>query len=605
MSRTASSRSSQRSFRSGSSRSSFTGLTTEYEYAAAYGEPALSDSSSDEQIARAISESKKMGNRGSTLSRASSTSSWTFVGREPSVNSRASSISNGYSPAPTPTPRYAADEVVARSLARTWNVASVQSDIIHNPTFSPLSGPPLVVRSPSPAGSTSSISSSSTVYTYRQDNTKNGSPLSPLPLSARTLSASSRSPSLRSLSSVSSIRTASSSVSRTASIASIISSVAVSSRHEPLDTATRTLRASLPPPLSRSVSSASTLSASSRHSSSTRASSSSRTSTSSRKSAMDDSTKAALAHLHDRLTKPIPCTNPGCGALIPPSPLDAITFPTSALTPSDPPRSLFFALHARCPACTQNHCRGCGQATGCDANCCAPVPSAPTRTHGQQRLITYPSASPCSVPTHCGAVRALGAATALLAFDRVHSAIKEHGRTADKALLAPLHALVFFVGPATQAQSQSSGLLLSQDEPDPALTELIRISLFPAYAASLLRAEANVGRWIDRAPAYEAVLKVLRALGDSAGCRSALLRPIISAESGLEEWFRTGRVAPYLRSSSGETLRALIRRLEGARAALLRLAGAVKFGPTVQQAHALCDAVLYLLLQDALGDAGE
>jgi hypothetical protein len=49
------------------------------------------------------------------------------------------------------------------------------------------------------------------------------------------------------------------------------------------------------------------------------------------------------------------------------------------------------------------------------------------------------------------------------------------------------------------------------------------------------------------------------------------------------------------------TLLALIRTLDGARAGLLRLAGATTFGPTVGTAHALCDAVLYLLLQDLVG----
>jgi hypothetical protein len=48
------------------------------------------------------------------------------------------------------------------------------------------------------------------------------------------------------------------------------------------------------------------------------------------------------------------------------------------------------------------------------------------------------------------------------------------------------------------------------------------------------------------------------------------------------------------------SLLSLIRTLEPARLALLRLAGATRFGPTVETAHALCDGVLYLLLHDLL-----
>ncbi|KAF7292880.1 hypothetical protein MIND_01187000 [Mycena indigotica] len=600
MSKPASSRSSRRSYRPTSSTSS-TGLTTEYDYAAAYGEPALSDASSDEQIARAISESKKtVHHRAPPISRTSSASSWTFVGEE--SPSRASSISNGYTP--TPTPRYAADETVARSLARSWNVASLQSDIIHNPSFSPSSGPPLVVRSPSPARSSISASTS---YTYRSPPPNR--PLSPLSLSARSLSSvASRSPSITSISSVASTH---SNVS--ASIASIISSVARSSRHEPLDTATRTLRASLPPSLSRSVSSSSSSIKSPRAGSvRSLATSSSRRSTS---SVLDASEKTALARLHAVVAKSIPCANPGCGALIPPATLDTISFP-AIISDLSPPRALFAALHARCPTCTQNHCRGCGQPTGCAADCCcAPTPiySSPAR-----RLITYPATStaspnydeqftppPCSVPTHCPAVRALGALFALFAFDRAHVAISQHGRSADKALIGPLHSLTFFIAPPPHHAGTPRGTQEPVFEVDPALPVLVRLSRVPTYAASLLRAEADVGRWIDRAPAYSAILRVLRALGDTAGCRSVLTKPIaVSAESGLQLWTRNGEVSAGS-AFDKDTLRGLIRRLEGARAALLRLAGALEFGPTVRQAHALCDGVLYLLLQDALGDADE
>lgn len=197
-----------------------------------------------------------------------------------------------------------------------------------------------------------------------------------------------------------------------------------------------------------------------------------------------------------------------------------------------------------------------------------------------------------------------------------------HGRTADKPLIGQLHALVFFLSPPPRpAPAPGSGLLLLSDgdedggavsEADPSLPALLGLSRVPAYAASLLRAgaagprgEVDVGGWMARGPAYGAVLRVLRALGD-AGCQAVLARPV-HAGAGTEAWFRRGVPggdgdAVWTDERNGETLRGLIRRLESARVALLRLAGATTFGPTVEKAHALCDGVLYLLLQDVLGE---
>jgi hypothetical protein len=158
--------------------------------------------------------------------------------------------------------------------------------------------------------------------------------------------------------------------------------------------------------------------------------------------------------------------------------------------------------------------------------------------------------------------------------------------------------------------------MLADDNPDDgdedvpeahaALPALLGLSRVPAYAAALLRvgagtnARVDVGTWMARAPAYGAVLRVLRAVGD-AGCTSVLGRPVRGG-AGTAAWLRGGREEVWRDDAGAETLRSLIRRLEGARVALLRLAGATTFGPTVEKAHALCDGVLYLLLQDVLGE---
>ncbi|KAJ7776633.1 hypothetical protein DFH07DRAFT_951765 [Mycena maculata] len=140
---------------------------TEYEAAAAYGEPALSDSSSDEQIARAISESKKTA-RSPPVSRAfsyASSSASTLLGSGSGSSSPRSEYARSHtsSPAypgvsPTPTPRYAADEVIARNLARSWRVAgasprrtrAITIEILHSVILVVLFRPADVVSVPQP-----------------------------------------------------------------------------------------------------------------------------------------------------------------------------------------------------------------------------------------------------------------------------------------------------------------------------------------------------------------------------------------------------------------------------------------------------------------------
>ncbi|KAJ7503375.1 hypothetical protein B0H11DRAFT_582369 [Mycena galericulata] len=657
---------------------------TEYEAAAAYGEPALSDASSDEQIARAISDSKRTV-RFPPVSRAfsyASSSDSTLFGSGSGSSSPRPEYARSHTPShvypgvsPTPTPRYAADEVIARNLARSWRVASVQSDLIADPGYvrpSEPSGPPLVVRSPSPSAVSIAPSSSSGRRTLYQPPSR---PLSPL-LDTSFL----RTPSMRSMESNSSLRSAASissarsgssvasarsipsvrsgstmhssssmrsvhssssvrsvpTIRSTSSVSSVLSSVARSSRHAPLHSAAIALRASLPPSLARSSSSVSNRSYTPKGNSragSVRSVATAASSLSARGISVQE--KQDLARLHALAVSPVRCANPQCSTLIPPAALDNISFPVTFSAEASPPRSLFAALHARCPACAQNHCRGCGAPTGCVAGCCGGdgwhdsvaalvhIPrSASTASASPQNSYNaiYPP-PPCPVPAHCPAVRALGALAALVAFDRAHIAMgaQDHSRAADKPLIGQLHALVFFLSPpALPLSPPASGLLLHPDEndnastaiADAALPALIGLSRVPAYAASLLRAgaggargEADVGTWMARAPAFGAVLRVLRALGD-AGCHSVLVRPI-RAGAGAEAWLR-GRGAAgdgvWREDGGEETLRGLIRRLEGSRAALLRLAEATTFGPTVEKAHALCDGVLYLLLQDVLGE---
>ncbi|KAJ7183534.1 hypothetical protein C8R46DRAFT_1344336 [Mycena filopes] len=724
------------------------GIEAEYTAAAMYGEPALSDSRSDPQMARAISASK----HSRAMSYAPSNATSTFVGshhsrsssdtgsgssRAGSVYSYASSANSNYSygggggprlhtpspaypghspvptPAhsatrvplpssssstysatpravrfstgagPTPTPRHAAGELLAR-------VASVQSQVLadaaatrHGPpsarsvathstrASTMASGPPLVVRSPSPTPSTSSVrshwsyhaptpalshhsshSSSSSHHSHRSSRTNTtptpSRPLSPLDVDPdfylRTPSVrSARTPSLHSVCSSASGRSATSIRSAT-SRQSLLASLTHTARHAPLSAAVGELRRAASASASASSRAGSVRSSSSRLS----------TASSSRSAAEPEPERTALARLHALLGAPTRCARPGCGALIPgvgrdtwcgiafPPPTNAdpttTTFNISTGTGPPPiPQTLLAALHARCPVpgCGGVSCRGCGAALS---------PSS----------LAFGSAA-----THCAPVRALGAVAALVAFDRAHAYSaaggQAQGRETDKPLLGPLNALVYFLAPppAPMATPRPSpqmpgGMLLlavpedprederegdRETEMDAALPALLRLSRVLGYVAGLLRAgvpplpqqqqqsqnpnanasaNVDVGTWMARAPAYGAVLRLLRAVGDATGPggvgRAVLTTPVPvplhapAGNTGLEEWVRSGKMPRGHGQANGEALVRLIRALEPARGALLRLAGATRFGPTVEKAHALCDGVLYVLLQDVLGE---
>ncbi|KAJ6461262.1 hypothetical protein C8R47DRAFT_109122 [Mycena vitilis] len=707
-----------------------------------YGPPALSDASSDTQMARAIQESKRAYERRSpgasrALSYVSSSSSSTLLGSD----SSSSGSGSYYAPSPsryvspTPTPRYAADEVIARNLARDWDVASVQSRIVADPRYG--TGMPRVVRASSPVHSvqsrlsthsrSSSASTPSSASSQRTAHDRQypghfspqplktptpSRPLSPLMLPTRL-----RTPSVRSMASSSSIRATSSSsasirsvssarsistigstrssssmssigsATSRASLSSLLSSVALASRHVPLRDAADSLRLTLNRSpalaLARSASSASNRSSVSiRSISSVQSSASSRSSLSgsatprgpSRASSVRSTTstiaegtaitqpeKDALHHLQLLAISPVRCTNPACGATIPPVRFDGIVFPPppNPNAPTPPPRALLAALHARCPGCFTAHCRGCGAPTFCNGRCDGSPPqnsSAPVSSTGSpQKLIGYTNyPARCTTATHCASARALGAAAALVAFDRAHAAFftannpptpsASSARESDKTLLGPLGTLTFFLSAPPSSGSLASppvsGMLLGadggyfsdggsragggeqpneeeQDEVHPALPALLGLSSVLGYAAALLRlgtaasgAGVDVGTWMARAPAYGAVLAALRAVADAGGgaCARALERPIARGRgvpNRVEVWVRSGTLPKPERAGGGdgEALRDLIRGpgLEHARAALLRLAGATSFGPTVERAHALCDGVLWLLLWDCLG----
>ncbi|CAK5271635.1 unnamed protein product [Mycena citricolor] len=344
------------------------------------------------------------------------------------------------------------------------------------------------------------------------------------------------------------------------SFSSLLTKVAESARHERLDGA-----------LERLVE----VTTGSAYAASIRSAATSLKSGKSRHSTREDSanTAEALAKLHFIATSPFACQNPGCGAVIPAVSLEGMSFPPAS---DVPPALIVSLLHAHCTSCTQTHCRGCGVPTACPAAC-----------------------SPCAVISrHCAAARALGGLTALIAFDRAHILTREPGRIADKPLLAPLSALAYFLDPCTDSDGQQPPL-----DTDPALPVLLRHSRVPGYAAGLLRT-TDFGAWMTRAPAYTAVLRLLRF----APTHRPMSRRAVSG-AGTGAWYRSRNPAVIQMADSGEedvgeslSLQDLIRQLEPVRMGLLKLTEMSKFRPTLEKAHALCDAVLYLQLQDVLAE---
>ncbi|KAJ7815644.1 hypothetical protein B0H14DRAFT_2846888 [Mycena olivaceomarginata] len=100
-------------------------------------------------------------------------------------------------------------------------------------------------------------------------------------------------------------------------------------------------------------------------------------------------------------------------------------------------------------------------------------------------------------------------------------------------------------GSAYSAQDEAA-------EAHPALPALLARSRVLGYAVGLLRAGAappvDVGTWMARAPAYGAVLGVLKALGGEGGCAEVLVQAVQTmpvsgqggsgAGGGVEAWLR-------------------------------------------------------------------
>ncbi|KAJ7080309.1 hypothetical protein C8R44DRAFT_992489 [Mycena epipterygia] len=271
---------------------------------------------------------------------------------------------------------------------------------------------------------------------------------------------------------------------------------------------------------------------------------------------------------------------------------------------------------------------------------------------------------------HCPAVRVLGAWGAVGAFEHAFDA-KEKARDKDRPVIAPLHALAFFLAPPLLADGNGSeflppspppsvfstqlkswagvvegsmpgGFLLSEgeggcgpeyareeerveeeheaaeEEADVALGTLLRWSRVLEYVAGVLRAGAgsagagagtgavDVGRC---GRVRRGVAGAARAGGCGEGVGRCLGYPETRFPSSSSAYpspspstheRQSGAYNNSAHPHPPQTLLTLITALEPARAALLRLAGASMFGPTVDKAQALGDGVLYLLLQGLL-----
>ncbi|KAF8145395.1 hypothetical protein K438DRAFT_1991810 [Mycena galopus ATCC 62051] len=280
------------------------------------------------------------------------------------------------------------------------------------------------------------------------------------------------------------------------------------------------------------------------------------------------------------------------------------------------PHTLLAALHTCCPICTTTHCCRCGMATTCKGDWDAspshprsysasaplrmptssstalgrdtPTPSTSSPALGYNTTYTPP---PCAVLTHFPAACTLGTLAALLAFER--AAVVQNqgspGRATDKALLGSIYAVVWCIeGPSylwwshheSQARSvyggssyRGSNNMMRSCKKHPTLLLLIALSYLPGYVVTLLQAGlcswVDIGTWMARALVYGTVLRVLRA-----GVAECLQGPYQTAMEQKET------EKPSCPSS-----------------ATLSPCTDWVFGPMVETAHALCDGMIYLLLQ--------
>lgn len=266
-----------------------------------------------------------------------------------------------------------------------------------------------------------------------------------------------------------------------------------------------------------------------------------------------------------------------------------------------PPIALVDFMHARCSSCSTISCRGCSITLPCPQGCSG--------------------RSSCHINTCCPEGRAIAVFETLVSFDdgyREHARIMGSGGRAARQEFNDLVASRTVSSTAewekmiVGAMKTLEVFLRNPDEedenykPHPSMKHLFLMSGLPEVMESLL-GNRNVSDWVAHSDVYCAMLSTLKCMSNSG--LSDLLKdplPVINQSDGIGSWMR-GHGKITWESSSGKDSIArsppvyeAVKGLERHRRPLLELASRIKFPATVKKIQALCDGILYLLLQQMM-----
>ncbi|KAL0952201.1 hypothetical protein HGRIS_008810 [Hohenbuehelia grisea] len=463
------------------------------------------------------------------------------------------------------------DEVIARQLARTWHVESLQGTLWDDPTYSPNAS---LYRVQSPP-----ISS----HTRTVSNSGGGSELLARTLRRNSVSQSGPPPTVIS----------SASASASANARNIPHGPAVvveadepdpSPQHSPIPQRPASLSVSPVPSMASSDG-----------------------------GVYGPGPDSQLVRYRRLFTSGHSC--PRCGAGI-----EAPRIRISLSSSKCPPASLIDAMHARCGSCRRTFCCGCDTPFSCPIGCAGSSTCVAGRccskavavgvfhvlsafdteyTRRAKGLAQAREQRPVETTT-----REMRENFINLVVSRTQPSTLEWEKVAVGALRA-LDALLVHTGNPGEDGDDSRSQTVH-----PTVALLIRMSTLPELLSRLLRAR-SVSDWVALSDMYCAALAVLKTMAN-CGLAAVLQDPLqrIAETNGLEHWMWGDASISWEQVDGGEVDEAdeariarsppiydLVRGLERHRRPLLELASRIRFAATVQKVHVMCDGILYLLLQ--------
>ncbi|KAJ8507705.1 hypothetical protein ONZ45_g9957 [Pleurotus djamor] len=246
-----------------------------------------------------------------------------------------------------------------------------------------------------------------------------------------------------------------------------------------------------------------------------------------------------------------------------------------------PPIALVDFMHASCSSCSAISCRG---------SCCPEGRAIAIF----ETLVSFDDAYRAHaqiVDSGCRAVRQ--------EFNDLVAARLTAPSTTEweKTIIGAMKTLEAFLKPPTEEDDTH--------QHHPSVKHLFLMSCVPEVLESLL-GNRNVSDWVAHSDLYCAVLATLKCMSNS-GLTDLLKDPLpkIDQSVGLGCWMRGEGSITWEGEQGGVISKAppvyeAVKGLERHRRPLLELAGKIKFPATVKKIHALCDGILYLLLQQMM-----